>query len=335
MTRTRPVIPAPSRIGVYVAALLAAAAIAMSFAVSACGAPDRKATADQVQQAITGMPGVQNATVSYTNDGEHGATVHIYVYLPDAPEKQIEDVVARINTVRGDTFKAFDQTAEFAVTSSRTVLVKRGADLDPSSIAADAVGLRRLTAAVDAADVSIFRNTSTADLKLNQVSTPSDDVFSALRAAFGDDAHFDVHVLPAGNTSTPVWTVSFPFTAGDQQRVRQQMTALPVSVSTITVALPGTIVDLGVGLHNRDAAYQDLVSVITITGAGSAHALDLSWRLEGERPDMSLHFGGSVDVGACNYIPNSEVELHPGTYLTPDALALQQRLRKEFDTCPK
>jgi len=335
VARTRPLIPAPSRIGVCLAAVLAAAAIAMSCVVSGCGAPDRQATADQLKQAIKGMPGVQDATVNYTNDGEQGAAVHIYVYLPEAPPKQIEDVVARINTVRGDAFKTFDQTADFSVTANRTVLVKRGADLDPTSIAADAEGLRRLTGAINAAEVSIFRNKSTADLKLNQVSTPSDDVFSALRAAFGDDAHFDVHVLPAGNTSTPVWTVSFPFTAGDQQRVRQQMTALPVSVSTITVGLRGTIVDLGVGLHNRDAAYQDLVSVITITGAGSAHALDLSWRLEGERPDMSLHFGGSVDVGACDYIPNSEVELHPGTYLTPDALALQQRLRKEFDTCPK
>jgi hypothetical protein len=57
--------------------------------------------------------------------------------------------------------------------------------------------------------------------------------------------------------------------------------------------------------------------------------------LAGERADTSPNFSGSVDVGACNYISNSEGELHPEKYMTPDALALQQRLRKQFDTCPK
>jgi hypothetical protein len=280
------------------------------------------------------MPAVQDATVNYTNGFEQGARVNIYVYVPEAPPKQIEEVAARINTVRGDAFKAFDQTADFAVTTSRTVLVKRGAELDPAGIAADAEGLRRLTSAVDAAEVSIFRNKSAADLKLNEVTTPADDVFTALRAGFGDDAHVDLHLAPAGNIGGPAWQVAFPFTAGDQQRVGQQMAAMPATIWAITVGPHGTIADLSVGLHNRDTADQDLVSVISTTGAGSAHALNLSWRLEGERADTSPNFSGSVDVGACNYIPGI-AEQHQEKYLTPDALALQQRLRKQFDTRPK
>jgi hypothetical protein len=155
------------------------------------------------------MPGVQDATVNYTNGFEQGATVNIYVYVPEAPPKQIEEVAVRINTVRGDAFKAFDQTADFAVTTSRTVLVKRGAELDPAGTAADAEGLRRLTSAVDAAEVSIFRNKSAADLKLDKVTTPADDVFTALRAGFGDDAHVDLHLAPAGNIGGPAWQVAF------------------------------------------------------------------------------------------------------------------------------
>jgi hypothetical protein len=317
-----------------IAILLAAAAIALSCMVSGCGAPDRKGTADQLKQAIKGMPGVQDATVNYTNGFEQGATVNIYVYLPDAPSKQIEDVVARINTVRGDSFKAFDQTADFAVTPSRTVLVKRGPDLDPTSIAADAQGLRRLTAAVDAAEVSIFRNKSTADLRLNEVTTPADNVFTAVRAGFGDDAHLTLDLQPASNADEHPWRVTFPFTSADQQRVEQQIAAMPASVFTVTVGPQGAIADLNVGLHNRDTAYQDIVSIIGITGAGPAHALNLNWRWEGERADTSPNFSGSVDVGACNYIP-SMAEQHPEKYLTADALALQQRLRKQFDACPK
>jgi copper chaperone CopZ len=318
-----------------IAGLLAVAAVALSCIVSGCGAPDRKAAADRLKQAIKEMPGVQDATVNYTNGFEQGATVNIYVYLPEAPSKQIEDVVARINAVRGDAFKAFDQTADFAVTTSRTVLVKRGADLDPAGIAADAEALRRLTAAVDAAEVSIFRNKSTADLKLDEVTTPADDVFAAVRAGFGDNAHVTLDLQPASNIDQHPWRVAFPFTAPEQQRVDQQIAAMPVSVFTVTVGPQGTITDLNVGLDNRDTAYQDLVSVIGITGAGPAHALNLSWRWAGAHADTSPNFSGTVDVGACNYIPNSLTEQHPETYLTPAALALQQRLRKQFDTCPK
>jgi hypothetical protein len=303
--------------------------------VSACGAPDRKAEANQLKQAIKAMPGVQDADVSYTNNFEKGAIVRMLVYLPDAAPKQIEEVVARINAVRGDAFKAFDQTAEFSVTLSRTVRVKRGAELDSASVAADAESLRRLSGAVDAAEMSIFRNNSTADLKLNQVTTLANDVFPAVRAGFGDDAHVTLDLQPASNIDGPSWRVAFPFAAADQQRVDQQMAAMPVSISTITVDSHGAIADLSVGLHNRDTAYQDLVSVIGITGAGPAHALNLTWRWEGDRADKPPNFSGSVQVGACNYIPNTEAELHPEKYLTADARAVQQRLRTQFDTCPK
>lgn len=309
--------------------------LALTCVMSACGAPDRKAEADQLKQAIKQMPGVQDADVSYTNNFEQGAIVRIVVYLPDATSKQIEDVVARINAVRGDAFKAFDQKAEFAVTPTRTVRVDRGADLDSAGIAADAEGLRRLSGAVDAGEISIFRNNSTADLTLTGVATPANDVFNAVRAGFGDDAHVTVDLQPASNTDEHPWKVAFPFTAADQQRVDQQIAAMPVSVWTTAVGPHGAIADLSVRLRNRETAYQDLVSVIGITGAGPAHALNLGWQLEGERADTSPNFSGSVDVGACNYISNSEGELHPEKYMTPDALALQQRLRKQFDTCPK
>jgi hypothetical protein len=318
-----------------IAGLLMAAALALSCVVSACGAPDRKAEADGLEQAIKEMPGVQDANVNYTNGFENGATVHIWVYLPNAAPKQIEDVVARIKAVRGDAFKAFDQTAEFLVTPSRTVKVERGAELDSAGIAADAESLRRLSVAFDANDIDIFRNNSTADLKLNQVTTLANDVFPAVRAAFGDDAHVTLDLQPASNIDGPSWRVAFPFTAADQQRVDQEIAAMPVSIWTITVGSHGAIAGLSVDLHNRDTAYQDLISVIGITGAGPAHALNLSWRWQGDRTGMPQSFSGSVQVGACNYIPNSDLELHPEKYLTADARALQQRLRKQFDTCPK
>lgn len=318
-----------------IARSLMAIALALCCVVSACGAPNRKAAADRLKLAIKEMPGVQDADVSYTNNFEQGAVVRIVVFLPNADTKQIEDVVGRINAVRGDSLNAFDQKAEFAVTPSRTVRVGRGADLDPRSIATDSENLRQLSGAVDTAEMGLFRNNATADLKLTQVTKPADDVFQAVRAAFGDGAHLTLDLQPASNVDEHPWTVAFPFTAADQQRVAQQIAAMPASVWTTRVGPHGAIADLSVRLHKRDTAYQDLVSVIGITGAGPAHALNLDWQWEGERPGTSPNFSGSVDVGACNYIPNTEAEQHPERYLTPDAVALQQRLRKQFDTCPK
>ena len=118
--------------------VLTVAAILLACVLSACGTPDRKAEADRLERVIKTMPGVVDARVGFTNDSERGATLKLSVYLPDAPPQQIADVASRINRVRGDTFNAFEQTAEFLVTPNRQVRVTRGADLNPDSIAADA-----------------------------------------------------------------------------------------------------------------------------------------------------------------------------------------------------
>jgi len=316
--------------------VLTVAAIVLACALSACGAPDRKAEADQLERAIKTMPGVVDAQLGYTNDSEQGATLKVSVHMPDAPPQQIADVASRINKVRGDAFNTFEQTAEFSVTPSRQVRVTRGADLNPASIAADAEHIRRFSEAVDAAQMSISGHepSTPAGLRVDEVKTPADDVFSAVRAAFGDDAQINLDMLPAANVKMPLWSVSFPFSDDDQQRVNQQMAAMPVSIWSVTVGSYAAITSLNVGLHTLDTAYQDLVSVITTTGAGPAHALGLGWRLEGQSAFTALQFKGMVDAGGCAYA-TSEGEFHPELYLTTDALALQQRLRNQFDKCPK
>lgn len=316
--------------------VVTAVAMMLAWVLSACGAPDRKTEADQLERAIKTMRGVVEAHVAYTNDFEHGATVKVSVYMPDAPPQQIADVATRINKVRGDAFNAFDQMAEFVVTQNRHVRVARGADLDPASIAADAEHIRRFADTVDAAQISIGgRESSTpANLRVNEVATPADDVFAAVRIGFGGDARINLEMLPAPNVKMPLWSVSFPFSADNQERVNRQMAKMPVSIWSITVGSYAAISDLSVGLRDLDTAYQDLVSVIDTTGAGSAHALELGWQLEGQSAFEALQFSGMVDAGGCSYA-KGDGELHPELHLKPEALALQQRLRNQFDSCPK
>ncbi len=319
-----------------VSTALAVVAVLLAWLLSACGSTDRKVQADQLERAIKAMPGVADARLEFTNDAQRGATLKISVNLPDASPQQIADVVARIDKVRGEAFNSFDQTAEFWVTQGHRVRVTRGADLEPAAIAADAERIRRFANAVDASEISISgRQLSTpAGLRVDEVKTPADDVFAAVRAVFGDEAELSLDLAPAANVQMPLWSVSFPFGAEDQQRVEQQIATMPVAIWSITVGPHGEIADLNVGVPNADTAYQDLVSVIQTTGAGPEHALDLGWQLEGQSAFETMQFKGLVDAGGCTY-QKSQGELHPEFYLTPTAVELQQRLRSQFDDCPK
>ncbi len=88
-------------------------------------------------------------------------------------------------------------------------------------------------------------------------------------------------MVPAAKVKMPLWSVSFPFSDEDQQRVDRQIAAMPVPIWSITVGTHGSITNLDVGLPTPDAAYQDLVSVIATTGAGPTHAVggwDGGWK---------------------------------------------------------
>lgn len=112
------------------------------------------------------------------------------------------------------------------------------------------------------------------------------------------------------------------------------ITAIPVSVHELTVGPLAMITGITVVLRSRKTAYDDLVSVMrNTTGAGSGHEVLLSWFVDDQATGQP-RFTGSVDVAGCNY-PNTPVEHDPDKYLTPDALALQRRLREEFDHCPR
>jgi hypothetical protein len=257
--------------------VLAVAAVVLAVVLGACGTPDRKAEADRLERVIKAMPGVVDARVDYTNDSERGATLKLSVYLPDAPPQQIADAASRINKVRGEAFTAFQQTAEFLVTPNRQVRVTRDADLNPDSIAADTQSIRRFSEAVDAVQITMSgREPSTpTGLRVDEVKTPADDVFAAVRAAFGNEAQINLDMVPAAKVKMPLWSVSFPFSDEDQQRVDRQIAAMPVPIWSITVGTHGSITNLDVGLPTPDAAYQDPVSVIATTGAGPTHTVGL------------------------------------------------------------
>lgn len=306
--------------------------LAVILAVAACGAPDRKADAGRLRNAITAMPGVAAVHVNYTNSFEQGRSLDIDVSLPTATPEQITDVVSRINEVRGDAFTGYQQSAQFSVAPERHLLVKRGADLD--GVADDARALRSLSGDVGAADIDIFRSgpTPAAQLTVRNATKPAGDVFAAVRAAFGT-AKLNLDLLPAPEAHLPIWAVSFPFSIADQQQVQHRIAGIALPVHAVTVDGGAAITSLTVVLRSPATADADLTSVIHTVGAGPGHPLSLSWLLDGQAAGEQ-QFTGSVDVAGCDY-PGTVGEQQPEKYLTPAAVALQQRLRTEFDNCPR
>lgn len=305
---------------------------AVILAVAACGAPDRKADAGRLRNAIIAMPGVASAHVNYTNSFEQGRSLDIDVSLPAATPEEITDVVSRINEVRGDAFTGYQQSAQFSVAPEQQLLVKRGADLD--GVADDASALRSLSGAVGAADIDIFRSgpAPAAQLTVRNATTPAGDVFAAVRKAFGT-AKLNLDLFPAPDAHLPTWAVSFPFGIGEQQQVQHRIAEVTLPVHAVTVDGQAAITALTVVLRGPDTAEADLTSVIRTVGAGPGHPLALSWILAGQSAGEQ-QFTGSVDVAGCDY-PGTVGEQQPEKYLTPAAVALQQRLRTAFDNCPR
>ncbi|HET6736562.1 hypothetical protein [Mycobacterium sp.] len=302
--------------------------VATAFATVGCAsAPDRAHEANELEGAIRVMPGVASVVVDYENSFGRGSTLHVNVSVPDATAEQIAAVADTINRVRGDKFGEYDQSAEFFVTASPpSVRVKRAAYLDPGQIAEDAVLLRRFAADIKAEEISWSRGNQTVGsrLDINEVTTAIPETFAAIRAILGGTTAMVADIRPADPADTPLWRVTFPFTPEQQVRIDQQIAAMPGRVVAITVRENAVITLLNVALKDPATAYDDLKAVIAITGAGPTRPLWLRWMPSSELPSGP---SGFVIVGGCSY-PGQTGDNHPGN-------DIEERLRKEFDTCPR
>ena len=320
-------------------------ALSLLVLVGGCtGAPHRKAEATRLQQAISGMPGVTDAYVSYENAIGRGATISIQVQLPSATRQQIVDVVDRINAVRGDLFAKFDQSASFqpVADGGAAFEVRCGQALDAATIADEAVALRTLASRVQAESADWWCNPHDRRLDIRGNRTPIADVLDVLRTTGSDVSGTSMELLsnpaaPSGDLALPLFSVQYPYSADDFAHFKALVARLAAKPWTAGVGPGSTIGGLSVRVQSPVAARQQLADVIAAVGAGPNHPLQLAWALD----DPPLYgtdtprFTGRVDVGGCNYGTDTEAELHPENYLTPAALALQRELRAQYDTCPK
>ncbi|MEV0292516.1 hypothetical protein [Nocardia sp. NPDC050710] len=300
--------------------------LAVALLATACaGAPGRKTEVDRLATAIRAMPGVESYSASYANDITHGSVLDLTVTMPHASEAQISDVATRINDIKQRDFEKYSQTAEFVV--GERITVKRAAELDPAAIAADARRLRLVGAALPGARVSWFHTSAASYVDIRSAPNTADAV-AAVRTELATEP---LQLTVAETGAEPLWTVDFPFDAAREQRIRQQLSGLPIQVTAVDIR-NGHLWNLAAGVRAPKSAYEDLTATITAVRPTRDHPMYLRWAWNGG--DRSgPQFSGLVHVAGCDYGSNTAGEQNPERYYTPEAVALQRRLRIEFDAC--
>lgn len=292
------------------------------------GAPDRRGEAARLEAAISGMPGVQSFSASITNDITYGATLRLEADMSTASEAEIAAVVSRIKELEGDDFDKYQQTTEFGVGDG--VSVQRNADFDPEQIAGDARRMRQLKSVLQTAvgTMSWFRSKSADTMEFRDAENPQ-QILTAVRGVAADQA-VKVTISTRSGSTDPLWTVTFPFSADQQTGVVNLLAGLPTSVSAVDVD-DGHISRLSVGIKAGNDPERDIDTVIDSIGPDPQHPLYLRWG--GYSPDPTRGFQGSVDVAACDYGARTLGDDEPERYYTAAAIALQKKLRAQYDTC--
>lgn len=289
--------------------------------VAACtGAPDRRHEAESIESTVRAMPGVENVAMRYSNDIIGGTMFDLTVDMPEGNAQQIEIVAARIDELRGEDFADYEPTLK--IMTGRTTSVNVAARFDPGDVGLAASMTREL--ADQAQSVEFFVGTDRWSVQVQYAQAPGTALDATLRTLAGRPAA--IEVMPAERVAAPVWRVDAGFTGADKARIDRQLSTVPGELSWVGVD-QGRVTHLTFGLVDPEHAYQDVVAAIRAVDAGPTHPLDLVWAWNADPAGYDqARWAGSAAVGMCTGPPRDEK-------LVPEAAALQQRIRAEFEKC--
>ncbi|MDF3337888.1 hypothetical protein P3H80_10660 [Mycolicibacterium septicum] len=313
---------------------LAAAAllVAVTAGLSGCtGAPDREQEALGIRDRIAAMPGVSDVDLTYDNGVLEGTRFELKVDMDQASDQQVGAVAAQLDELRGKDFAKFDQRMKILVAEQTSI--SGGADL-PDDIEQVAGQLRRLRADTTPAGEITWSGAApdTSKIRIMEAEKPGAAVDAVLHI-FADRPPSEIEVSAADRVADPHWMIFNRLTPADKQRIDGQLAAsAPAQPGWIGVR-DGKIERLTFSVPTPATAYEDVVRTIHAIEAGPAHPADLLWHWADDRARYNEpRWAGSAMIGKCDYPSGDRTKSEP---LVPDALALQQRIRDEFDTCLK
>ncbi|MGA5537837.1 hypothetical protein [Mycolicibacterium nivoides] len=313
---------------------LAAAAllVAVTAGLSGCtGAPDREQEALDIRNRIAEMPGVADVDLIYDNGVLEGTRFELEVDMEQASDQQVGAVVDQLDELRGDDFAKFNQRMKILVAQQTSI--SGGADLPEDT--GQVTGLvRRLRADAPAGEIMWLGGGApdASKVRIHEAEKPGAAVDAVLRI-FADRPPSEIEVSAADRVADPHWMIFNPLTPADKQRIdRQLAAAAPADPGWIGVR-DGRVERLTFSVPTPATAYEDVVRTIHAVEAGPAHPVGLTWVwVDDPARYNEPRWAGSAMIGKCDYPSGDRTKTEP---LVPDALALQQRIRDEFDTCLK
>ncbi len=313
---------------------LAAAAllVAVTAGLSGCtGAPDREQEALDIRNRIAEMPGVADVDLIYDNGVLEGTRFELEVDMEQASDQQVGAVVDQLDEMRGDDFAKFNQRMKILVAQQTSI--SGGADLPEDT--GQVTGLvRRLRADAPAGEIMWLGGGApdASKVRIHEAEKPGAAVDAVLRI-FADRPPSEIEVSAADRVTDPHWMIFNPLTPADKQRIdRQLAAAAPADPGWIGVR-DGRAERLTFSVPTPATAYEDVVRTIHAVEAGPAHPVSLTWVWADDPARYNEpRWAGSAMIGKCDYPSGDRTKTEP---LVPDALALQQRIRDEFDTCLK
>lgn len=314
------------------ASVVAALSIVVTVGVSGCtGAPDREQEASDIRDRIAAMPGVSEVDLIYSNGIIEGVRFELKVDMAQATDQQVGAVAAELDELRGRDFAKFDQSIKIIV--AKWTSISGSVDL-PADVEHVSGLVRRLRAEVPAGEIRWFSGAApdASKIEVRDAEEPGAAVDAILRI-FADRPPSDIEVSPADRVGDAHWKIFTRLSPSDKQRIdRQLAAAAPADPGWISVR-DGRVVHLTFGVPTRAIAYDDIVRTIHAIEAGPEHPVSLTWRWNGDRARFDEpRWAGSAMIGKCEYVNGDRTKSEP---LVPEALALQQRIRDEFDTCLK
>ncbi|OBK08800.1 hypothetical protein A5637_31265 [Mycolicibacterium fortuitum] len=286
--------------------------------------PGKDNGAERLKDTIAAMPGVTSAAFA-TNDAELATVTlpNLFVTMTSATPGQIRAVV---DTLKNEPDEDLE-TINIRVAEKPLILVSGTvANLDAGQFVDDVERLRRLTPAVGPATVMKWTRDDIPDGNLYvSRESPLPGTLGMIREGLGGIGLAEIY--PGTSSSVQRWRIYFPFSPDEERRVSFQLDSLPLQVGAVTVS-SGVITELNVAVTDVQAVEPAMKDVISRLGAGADSPLMLSWQVG--QIFLPAAPDGTVHVGGCGYPGTAR-----GDSLSAEEKALQQRLREQFDTCPR
>ncbi|MCI4010583.1 hypothetical protein [Brevibacterium sp. ZH18] len=311
-----------------VAITLAALIIGLSGCIGRADLSDR---ADEIEAALSALPGVEKISGEYQNGFDSGRRLVYRVDMaPGATDGDLVNVAETLNSEAGDDFVNFERDLTLRLPH---ISVALNGKPDIGQLRQQLPRLRSLTSALSAETLSWEANNDN-DLDDSLTIRDSDGdaftVLSAVRDVFGSQQMR----VNYGNSGTSAWEVEFPYSLQAQNTLAaalhsgtREMNKIEIDDDHVTFA--------SARLTTEANATTKLTTLIDQINGGTSEPWRFTWLAEqpGGRQNNKTP-GGTVSVGACTYDMKSNSEREPARFLTSNALKIQDTLRAKYDTCP-